>query len=66
MPRGFNRSTPLGALMHENDWSVREMSASTGVNERMMSDYLAGRRPISSKHLVLFAAALGCLPSDLL
>lgn len=46
-------------------WSVKSLASVSGINERMLSDYLAGRRQITSKHLVMLATALECSPGDL-
>lgn len=59
MARPFNRSTPLGQLMHERGYSVRSLAESTGVNQRTICDYLADRRTILPKHIARFSDEFG-------
>lgn len=59
MARQFNRSTPLGQLMHARGYSVRSLAESTGVNQRTICDYLAGRKTILPKHLARFSEEFG-------
>lgn len=66
MGRPFATHTPLGRFMAEQGWSVHEMSTVTGVNARLISDYLAARRPIRDCYLEPFADALEVSIEDLL
>lgn len=59
MARPFNRSTPIGQLMHQRGYSVRSLAESTGVNQRTICDYLASRRDILPKHLAAFSEEFG-------
>lgn len=53
MPKPFNKTTPLGQLMWQHGYTVNSLSHATGINVRIMSDYLAGRREFTPKHLAL-------------
>lgn len=59
MPRQFNRSTPLGQLMHERGYSVKSLEGSTGISYRTISDYLAGRKTMLPKHIAVFSEEFG-------
>lgn len=54
MSRPFNRSTPLGELMWQRGYTVKGLEQATGISYRTISDYLAGRKPIISQHIVEF------------
>lgn len=58
MSRPFNTTQPLGKIMFAQRWTVADLAAVTGINSRTISDYLAGRRVISERHLTDLAAAL--------
>lgn len=64
--RPFNTSTPLGQLMQERGLRVKDVGFGTRINQRTLSDYLAGRRPMLSRHLALLSAYLQVSPAVLL
>ena len=66
MSRPFNTSQPLGKIMFAQRWTVTEMSAASSINARTLSDYLAGRRVISERHLMDLADVLDVDPADLI
>lgn len=55
MPKPFNTSTPLGQLMVRDGYSVNSLAHASGVNVRMLSDYLASRRTLSARHMAKFS-----------
>lgn len=63
MPRQFNRSTPLGEVLHSRGWRVADLEYASGVLARTISDYLAGRREMPGRHVQAFADALDVDPS---
>lgn len=56
--RPFNQSTPLGQILWKRGYTLKRIEAATGIGHRKMSDYLAGREPISPKHMALLSAEL--------
>jgi hypothetical protein len=44
VPRPFSTVTVLGRVMSRRHLSVQQVSVSTGINARMLSDFLAARR----------------------
>ena len=63
--RPFNTTTPLGQLMWQRGYTVRAVEQATGISHRVLSDYLASRKPISSKHLAELTAEFN-VPRDVL
>ena len=55
MSRPFNTTTPLGQLMWQRGYTVKGLEQASGVNQRTISNYLAGRRAIISQHLAAFS-----------
>ena len=56
----FNTSTPLGRIMAIKGVMVRDVEGIPGCpNARVMSDYLAGRKPIAPHHRGALARGLG-------
>lgn len=51
--------------MAADGWSVRELAAVSGVDARILSDLLAGRRKPTAEHVKALCAAFDCLPSDI-
>ncbi len=49
--RPFNTTTPLGRLMLDRGYGVNTVEQATGINHRTISDYLAGRKAISGRHI---------------
>lgn len=66
MGRPFATHTPLGQHMVEQGWSVKEFAAASGVDTRIISDFLAGRRTIPDHYLEPIADALDVSVEDLL
>lgn len=64
--RPFNRSQPLGQWMWDVGVSQEEVAAVTGINHRVLCDYLAGRQKIRNVHLVRLCALFECEAEDLL
>ena len=56
MPKPFNKTTPLGQLMWQHGYTVNSLSRHTGINVRILSDYLAARRDFTPKHLAILVA----------
>jgi transcriptional regulator with XRE-family HTH domain len=52
--------------MWHRDWTVYELAGEAGVAPRTLTEYLAGRLPISSTNLVKLARVLECKPEQLL
>lgn len=52
--------------MWHRDWTVYELAGEAGVAPRTLTEYLAGRLPISSTNLVRLAAVLDCKPEHLI
>lgn len=67
MPVGkpFNRSQPLGKLMFVGGWTVRDLAWACDINDRTISDYLAGRKPFQPHHLTTLADVFGVDPGVL-
>lgn len=63
--RPFNKTTNLGKIMDYLNVSVRELASRSGVSERLISDYLAGRKEIPAPSLAAFAEVFDVTP-DLL
>lgn len=58
MGKPFNQITPLGKVMAREGWRLRDLAAVSGVCERTISDYLAGRKTISMYHAWPISEAL--------
>jgi lambda repressor-like predicted transcriptional regulator len=58
----FSTETNLGKVLHNKGWRVRDLAYKSDVNERMLSDYLAGRIAIPEGHRLRFSKALGVPP----
>lgn len=56
MSRQFNRTTPLGELMWQRGYKVKQLETNTGISYRTISDYLAGRKAIIPKHMAALIA----------
>lgn len=57
--RHYPITTPLGRIMRLREVQVNKVAAGEGCpNYRVLSDYLAGRRPISPHHRVALARYL--------
>jgi len=63
--RHFRTNTPLGKLMLARSVSVKLVSESTGIHDRDLNDYLAGRRPITVGHLARLARAFQVDPTEI-
>lgn len=66
MSRTYPRHTPLGTLMGEEGWTVKEVADITGIHQRTMTDYLAGRKTILDHHLVALSDLFEVSADDLL
>jgi len=66
MGRPFATHTPLGQLMVEEGWTVGDLSRACGIDTRILSDFLAGRRAIPDHYLEPLADALDVGIEDLL
>lgn len=64
--RPYPTHTRLGKVMWHRDWTVYELAGEAGVAPRTLTEYLAGRMPISSTNLVRLARALNCKPEHLI
>lgn len=61
--RPYPVDTPLGRVMRVKDLMIREVAAMPDCpNERLISDYLAGRREIADHHRAALARGLGVDP----
>lgn len=56
--RPFNQSQPLGKAMAFRGYRVKEVEFATGINYRTLSNYLAGRDEIPTRHATLLAELL--------
>ena len=65
VPRPVNQTTPLGRIMHAQGVSVMQLARDCLVNERMISYYTSGQRPISPTHLAIISEVLGRDPEEL-
>lgn len=65
MPRHFPTHTPLGYQMSALGWTAADFSAITGIHNRTLTDYLAGRKDLLPHHLIAAASVLGCDPDAL-
>lgn len=64
--RPYPTHTPLGKIMWHRDWKVYELAGEAGIAPRTLTEYLAGRLPISSTNLVKLAKVLECRPEHLI
>lgn len=70
MPQGrrgrpFNTTQPLGKLLYEQGFRVKDATIHCGIEVRLMSDYLTNTLPIKPSHAEMLADMLGCDPEDL-
>lgn len=63
--RPCNTTTPLGRYLVSNNLSSRVLSEVTGINVRTLSDYVAGRKIPTPRHLALLCEALDVEPDAL-
>lgn len=64
--RPFAAHTPLGKRMTVMGYTASELSHTTGIYGRTLSEYLSGRAELLDHHLSALAEALECDPDDLL
>lgn len=64
--RPYAHHTPLGREMWELGLRVKDVTRGTRISERILSDYLADRRPITLAHLHLLADFLDVDPDELI
>lgn len=65
MSRRFPTHTPLGQAMTAAGYTSSRMSALTGVHNRTLTEYLAGRAHPTLEHSAVLSDALGIAPEDL-
>lgn len=65
MGRPINTSTPLGRIMSAQGITVMQLARDCLVNERMISYYTSGQRPIAPHHLAIISEVLGRDPDEL-
>jgi hypothetical protein len=63
--RPFNTDTPLGRIMWDRGIRVFEIAHATGINARILTEYLANRKTLKGAHLSLVADYLDVHPDDL-
>ena len=64
MSRNFNTSTKLGRLLKESGLKKWELGYGTGINERVLTEMLAGRRGFTNKELTALSAFFKVEPED--
>lgn len=62
--RPFNTATPLGKILYDRDIRAFQLAHATGINARTVTEYLAGRKPITRGHRALIADFLNLHPDD--
>ncbi len=65
MSRPFNTSTKLGRLLKESGLRKWELGFASGINERTLTEILAGRRGLSNKELTALCAVFQVEPEDI-
>ena len=63
--RPFNRSTPLGQLIHRRGLRAAEVAHMAGFSERKMTNLLNGKQRLKPVDAVYLAKVLNCQVSDL-
>ena len=64
--RPFPTHTPLGKALRASSMTVAQLSAASGVYNRTLTEYLAGRKLWSVRHLTKVAEALNVEPEELM
>lgn len=64
--RKFRTTTKLGKKMEERGVKLYEVAGSCGFSERLLTDYLAGRKTPSTDKVRRMAGYLGCNVKDIL
>lgn len=64
--RRFNTSTNLGKIMVVRGVTATQTSSETGIHPRTLTEYLAGRKKPTARHLMELAAYLRVKPSRLI
>lgn len=57
--------TKLGRLLRKHDMKVYEVCAKAGIYNRLMTEYIAGRRVMTAAHVENLCRVLDCKPEDL-
>jgi transcriptional regulator with XRE-family HTH domain len=65
MSRKFPTHTKLGKVLQESGLSKLELGYASGVSERTLTEYLAGRKAMLNRHLTAISAAFNCDPEEL-
>ncbi len=65
MSRAYPIHTVLGARMYELGYTKAEFCRVTGIHDRTMTEYLAGRKAPLDDHVFRMADALECDADDL-
>ena len=65
MARAFNTSTKLGKLLQKSGLKKLELGYASGINERILTELLAGRRKFTNSELVRLCAVLQCEAKDI-
>ena len=63
--RPLNHKTRLGRVMISRGFHAYQVCGKTGIYDRLMTEYLAGRRVISPDHVKALCDVLDCQPSDI-
>jgi DNA-binding Xre family transcriptional regulator len=70
MPKGRGRPVPtrsrLGRIVARSEYKVFEICGKTGIHNRLMTEYLAGRKVIIPDHVTALCNVLGCSPVDII
>ena len=65
MSRPFPTHTELGKRTLQAGFTKSELAAFSGVHERTLTEYLAGRKEMLPRHRRLLAKALGVTPNKI-
>lgn len=65
MSRPFSTKTKLGRLLKEAGLKKWELGYASGINERTLTEMLAGRRGFTNRELTALCAVLECEPEDI-
>lgn len=65
MSRQFPTHTKLGKMLKESGLRKWELGFTSGINERTLTEMLAGRRGFTNKELTALCAVFNCDPEDI-
>lgn len=63
--RAYSTKTRLGALMALRGKTCYKFGAEVNISPRRLTEILAGRVPIETRHVPMICAVLDCDPEDL-